>query len=121
MSIVSGVGASPSVGPTSGGKVYAINNLSTGAEQVIGANQSRVSVTFYNPGTVDAFVGPVNVINSSGQNTPLSPSYPSALGGTFRVLAGGGFVTLNGECQGAYQGLSVSGTGNPLTVIDSNV
>ena len=119
MTTFSGVGSSPSVGPTSGGKVYAYNNLSTTPETVAAANQSRVSITFHNPGTVNAYVAPANV-QTTGTNAALSPT-TSALGGCLLILSGGGQLTISGECQGAWQGFSASGSGNPLTVIDTNV
>jgi len=46
----------------------------------------------------------------------------AALGGSIRVYGNGGTLDINGECQGAWQALAVTGGGttNPLTVIDSN-
>ena len=124
MSIIAGVGASPSVGPTSGGKIYAYNNLTTTPMVVAQANQSRQSITFHNPGTVDIVVFPSYVQGSGSapttpSNVALTPS-TSALGGGFRIYANGGQLTLTGECQGAWQALSVTGTGNPFTVMESN-
>jgi hypothetical protein len=119
MSIISGVGASPSVGPTSGGKVYAYNNLSTTPETVAAANPARVSITFHNPGTVDAFIAP-QYVQTSGSNVALSPT-TAALGGCLRVYANGGQITITGECQGQWQAFSASATSNALTVIDNNV
>lgn len=124
MTIFAGVGSPGSVGPTSGGKVYAYNNLGTTSQVVAQPNQSRQSITFHNPGTVDIIVAPVNV---QGNNiAPTSPTNSalslttSALGGGFRVFAGGD-RTIVGECQGGWQALSVSGSNNPLTVMESNV
>jgi hypothetical protein len=81
-------------------------------------------ITFDNPGTVDIIVFPVNVqaLNSIGtiSNQPLTPT-TAALGGGYRIYANGGFRTFSGECQGSWQALSVSASGNPLTVTDSNV
>ncbi len=119
MGIVSGPGASPSVGPTNGGKVYAFNNLGTAPAQVAAANQSRVSITFHNPGTVDIFIAPALVL-SGGSSVALVPS-TSALGGCFRVYANGGQLTITGECQGAWQAFSASASNNPLTVMESNI
>lgn len=119
MSIISGVGAPGSVGPTSGGKVYAYNNLTTTPGVVAAANPARISITFHNPGTVDIFVGP-SLVQTTGSNVALAPT-TSALGGCFRIYANGGDRTITGECQGAWQAFAASGSGNPLTVIDTNV
>lgn len=117
-STFAGVGASPSVGPTSGGKCYAYNNLTTTPVQVAPANPSRTQITFSNPGTIDAFIAPATSMNSSGQAVTLTPS-TTALGGCLRVFAGG-TLTVIGECQTAWQAFSATGTGNPLTVLDNN-
>lgn len=102
-------------GPTSGGKVTAINTLGTSPIQVVGANPQRGGITFANPGSVLAYVAPLT--NASGQS--LVPSL-AALGGCFPVGAGG-IITLTGECQGGWQAFSASGSNNPLTVSESNV
>lgn len=107
------------VGPTSGGKWYAYNNLTTTPEVVAPPNQFRTFITFHNPGTVDIFVAPQYVINT-GANVPLTPT-TSALGGCYRIYANGGSLTLTGECSGEWQAFSASASGNPFTVIDSNV
>lgn len=123
MTIFSGVGSSPSNGPTSGGKVYAFNNISTSPIVVAPANPSRISITFHNPGNVNIIVGPTNVqaLNSvaSIANVQLTPSN-GAPGGCW-FIAPAGSITITGECQGAWQALGSSGSGNPLTVNDSNV
>ena len=123
------------VGPTSGGKVYAFNNLGTSPEVVAPQNIARTYITFDNPGSVDIIVFPcqaqaVNPTwtsasslssgNTSITNTPLSPT-TSSLGGGYRIYGNGGTRTFGGECQGAYQALAISGSGNALTVTDSNV
>lgn len=107
------------VGPTSGGKWYAYNDLGTTPEVVAPANPQRTSITFHNPGPNDAFVAPQYVVNSGG-NAPLSPT-TAALGGCYRIYGNGGSLTLTGECQGQWQAFSSTGDSNPLTVIDSNV
>lgn len=122
----SGVGGSSVVGPASGGKVYAYNNISTTPLVVAQANPQRTSITFHNPGNVSILVAPVLVqgINAApnppGSDTSLTPS-PSALGGGWLVPANGGWWTLTGECTKAYQAIALTGTGNPLTVSESNV
>ena len=122
-------GGFPAVGPTSGGKVYAFNNLGTASINVAPANPQRASITFDNPGVVDVIVFPLQVqaINSvppnlntaSISNTTLSPT-TILLGGGYRIYGNGGSRTFTGECQGQWQALAVSGSGNPLTVTDSN-
>ena len=120
----SGINAYP-VGPTSGGKIYAFNNVSTTPEVVAPANVARQSITFHNPGANNIYIAPsiVQALNSVGgtiTNQNLTPSL-GALGGCFVVGAGGGFITLTGECQGAYQAFATTGTTNALTVSDNNV
>lgn len=121
------VGSPGSIGPTSGGKVYAFNNLGTTAQTVAPANPARTSITFDNPGANDivvfpAFVQAVNTAPSSppGTNVALAPT-TSALGGGYRIYGNGGSRTISGECQGAWQALALSGSNNPFTVTDSNV
>ena len=106
------------VGPTSGGKVYAYNNLTTTPQQVAPANVNRTSITFHNPGTIDVFIAPA-LIQTSGSSVAFAPT-TLALGGCFIVFANGGEKTITGECQGAWQAFAASATGT-LTVADSNV
>ena len=131
---IAGIGGSGAVGPTSGGKVYAFNNMGTSPQVVAPANSKRTMITFDNPGAVDIIVFPVNVqasnpswtsassldSNTSISNIALTPN-TTTLGGGYRIYANGGTRTFTGECQGAWQGLSISGSGNTLTVTDSNV
>jgi hypothetical protein len=125
------------VGPTSGGKVYAFNNLGTTPEVVAPANPARASIRFDNQGTVDVIIFPCNVqaLNPSWvatstlqggvsgsvnlSNVALSPN-TTTLGGGYRIFANGGFIIFAGECQGSFQALAITGSGNPLTVTDSN-
>lgn len=102
-----------------GGKYYPFNNLSITPAPVLAANPGRISATFHNPGTVDAYVAPAQVM-SGGTLVTLTPS-TVALGGCFLVFANGGTLILTGECQGAYQAFSKSASGNPLTVSESNL
>lgn len=103
----------------SGGKVYALNNISTVAQQVIAANPSRQTLTFHNPGDVDIFVAPTQKYDGS-TFTDFTPT-TGALGGTFRVYSNGGTLTITGECQQAWQALSASSNDKPLTIMDSNI
>lgn len=130
----SGGGTTP-IGPTSGGKVYAFNNVGMSPVVVAPANSKRTAVTFDNPGTVDIIVAPVNVqalnpiwsatTSLDGGSTSIAnaalPLTAALLGGGYRIYANGGTRTFTGECQGAWQALAVTGTNNPLTVTDSNV
>lgn len=129
----SGITSVP-VGPTSGGKVYAFNNLGTTPQLVAPQNNARTQITFDNPGTNDIIVFPseVQALNSvpasindttgsgSISNQALTPT-TSALGGGYRVYGNGGTRTISGECTGSWQALAVTGSDNPLTVTDSNL
>jgi|SRR5882757_1825072 len=119
MPILSGVGASGSVGPTSGGKVYSYNNLGTASQQAAPANPSRTKITFHNPGSVDVFICPAFVQNT-GSNVALAAT-TATLGGCFRVYGNGGSLVIDGECQGRWNAFALSGVNNPLTVVDSNI
>lgn len=115
---VFGVGAPGTVSSASGGKVYAYNNLGTAPQTVAVANVSRKKITFHNPGTIDFYVAPA-LVQTTGSNVALVPAV-GALGGCLVVYQQGTLV-IEGECQGAWQAFSASGSNNPLTVIDTNV
>lgn len=121
MSIVSGVGASPSVGSTSGGKTYGYSTLTT-LVQVAPANQQRRKITFHNPGPVDILVSMTQYLASVAATT-LSTFTPttSAYGGCYRIFANGGTLEVEGECQLAWQALTVDASAGQLTVVDTNV
>lgn len=120
MSILRGVGSSGSVGPTSGGKVYAFNNIDADDPVTVApANPNRVSISFHNPGTVDIIICPA-LVQTSGVSAANSATVGSK-GGSYLLYANGGERTITGECQGAFYALAVSASGNPLTVTDSNV
>lgn len=97
--------------------ITAVNNIGTSPGQVIGANGSRTQITFHNPGAVDIIVFPTQVL-INGANSTLTPSL-GALGGGFRIFANGGDRTIKAPaaCQ-AWQALSASGSGNPLTIME---
>lgn len=128
MGIISTNPGSPgSVAGANGGKTYGYNNITNlNNVTVAQANPSRQQITFHNPGTVDIFVSQTTIQNVLG-TAPTSPSdvvftpTTGALGGTYRVYANGGQLTITGECQKAWQALAASGTTNPLTVTESNV
>ena len=115
MAIISGVGASGSVGPTSGGKTTAVNNLGAANQQVIAQNVNRVQITFHNPGTVDVLVAMARDVNGAA----IAPTF-SSRGGGFVIFANGGEKTFSGECQLAWTGCAVSGSTNALTIVESN-
>lgn len=117
--IATGVGSPGTVSSASGGRVYAFNNISTVPQQIVGLNAQRQSITVHNPGAVDVFVAPISVI-VNGSDSPLTPT-TSLLGGCFRIYANGGERTFTGEVQKPWQAFSLSGSSNPLTVMDSNV
>ena len=114
MPLISSTGAQ-TVGPASGGKVTAFNSINTTPAQVIAGNPSRVSITFHAPGSIDILVAPTRDAN----NAVLTPSTVN-LGGCFRIFAGGDRA-FSGECQQAWQAFSISGSSQPLTVMESNV
>lgn len=116
--LATNAGASSAVGPTSGSKTYAYNDLNTTPQIRVPANPFRVSITFHNPGSVGVYVYPQYVQNS-GSDVLLTPS-TSALGGTWYVYPNGGQITFTGENQKAWGAFSASGSGNPLTVSESN-
>jgi hypothetical protein len=124
--ITTGPGSPLAFSSASGGKIYGYNNISTTPIVVAPANTSRQKITFHNPGTEDIFIGPslinntLGTVPSSGAQTAFTPT-TSLLGGTFRVYANGGTLSIEGECQGAWQALAAAGSTNPLTVMDSNV
>lgn len=127
--IVSGPGGPLTVSSASGGKIYGYNNISESAPIVVAnSNAARQKITFHNPGTNDLLIAPVFVQNTIGtapaqpSDTPFNPT--SALfGGCFRIYGNGGMLAVEGECQGAWQALAVTGAGsvNPLTVMESNI
>lgn len=117
--IIAGSGGALAYSAASGGKTYAFNTISTTpTANVAPVNPGRQKITFHNPGDVDILVAPM-FIQNTGSNVALVPS-PSARGGCYLVYANGGTLTLTGECQNAWQALSVSASGKPLTVTDSN-
>jgi hypothetical protein len=125
--ISTGPGSPLAFSSASGGKVYGYNNISNVAPIVVAqANPGRQKITFHNPGTNDIFIGPSQIQNVLG-TAPTTPSNvaftptTSLYGGCFRVYANGGTLTIEGECQGAWQALATTGSTNPLTVMESNV
>lgn len=120
--ISTGPGSPLAFSAASGGKVYAFNNISESSViQVAPSSPGRQKIMFHNPGASDIFISPV-LVQTSGSSVTLTPSNAS-LGGCFRVYANGGTLSVEGECQGAWQAFAVTGAGssNPLTVMDSNV
>ncbi len=120
MTLLRGVGSSGSVGPTSGGKVYAFNTLDAVTPVAVApANPNRTKINFHNPGTVDVIVY-AQYVQTSGSNA-ANPATVAAKGGSWLIYANGGERTIEGECQGAFYALAVSASGNSLTVTDSNI
>lgn len=101
----------------SGGKVWRITNLGNVTPvTVVAARADRLSITFHNPGANDVLVYPTTGADGSA----LLPTVASPAG-AFRVFGNGGSLTISGECQQAWAALTVSGTSQPLTVMESNV
>lgn len=121
MSIISGVGASGTVSAASGGKVYGYSALTVLA-QVAPANPQRRKITFHNPGPVDILVSMTSILASVSATTvtAFTPT-TAAYGGSFRIFANGGSLTVDGECQQAWQALTSDASAGQLTVMDSNV
>ena len=120
--ISTGPGSPLAFSAASGGKIYSYNNIAEASVvTVASANTLRQKIVFHNPGTNDIFIAPVKV-QTTGSDVTLTPSN-TALGGCFRVYGNGGTLAIEGECQGAWQAFSITGSGsaNPLTVMDSNV
>jgi hypothetical protein len=121
------VGSPGSIGPTSGGKVYAYNNIGTTAQTVAPASAFRTGITFDNPGANDVVVAPavVQALNVAPATPPGSSVAlvltTTNLGGGYRISANGGSRTIVGECQGAWQAIALTGATNTLTVTDSNI
>jgi hypothetical protein len=97
--------------------ITAVNNIGTTVGPVIGANPSRNTINFHNPGSVDIIVFPVAVLTATP--SPFAPT-TSALGGGYRIFANGGDRTVTGNvaCQ-AWQALAVSLSNNPLTITET--
>lgn len=112
-------GGAATVAIANGGKVYAFNALNTTPTLILPLNRGRQRIVFHNPGTVDILVAPtIQIVN--GSNAALTPT-TVARGGCFLVFANGGTLEITGECQVPWQAFSVSGSGNPLTVMDNNI
>lgn len=117
MTIISQVGGAAVFSSASGGKVTGFNNIDSGVSvQVAAGNPSRRRIIFHNPSDVDMYVYPTtNAAGAANSPTVAAP------GGSFRIFANGGALTVEGECQGAWRALCASGTNKALTVMDSNV
>ena len=117
MTVVSAPGAPGAQASASGGKVYPFNNIGNVTPvTVLAANGQRLSITFHNPGTNDTLVYPTTQA-SGAANAPTI----AAPGGGFRVFGNGGQLTITGECQQAWAALNFTTTGQPLTVMESQV
>jgi len=116
MPLIAAVGGPQTASSASGGKVKGFSAIGASPVVVAPANAMRVRITFHNPGgAATLYVAPT--LDRDGQT--IVPTLTS-LGGCFAVYQGA-FVTIEGECQGAWQCLASTGVNNPLTVMDSNV
>lgn len=100
----------------------AFNTISTSPIQVAAPNATRSKITFSVAGGVDVIVFPLTAYaglpQPGGTSVVLTPT-TALLGGGFRVFAAGGDVQRTGQAaKQGYQALSVSGSGNPLTVME---
>jgi len=98
--------------------IIAVNNIGTSPGTII-AQGPRNSITFHNPGSVDIVVFPLTVLQNvpGGSSVALVPS-TAVLGGGFRIFANGGDRTVEGQAASqGWQALSISGSGNPLTIM----
>lgn len=122
MGIITGVGSPGTVASASGGKIYPFNTINETTQTLVApANPSRTKIIFHNPGSKDVLIIPANT-QFTGANVANTVT-TSLLGGAFVVFQNGGSLEITGECSGAWYALSVlaGGTGNPLTVMDSNI
>lgn len=116
MPITYNVGQPGTVGPASGGKVWATNNIAQVGVQVVGPNPARTTIVFHNPGaSVSLYVYPI----VDGNGKPLAPTV-TLLGGTFQVFPGG-TIEFKGEVQTAWLAFAYSASNNSLTVMESNL
>lgn len=121
MSIISLVGGSSTFTGATGGKVYPNRVTSTVAAAVIPANASRRRLTFHNPGTIDLYVFPVKLMDFNGNlATSYKPS-PTSLEGSFLVVANGGTLIVEGECQFEWWAFLATDGQGAITIMDSNV
>jgi hypothetical protein len=82
--------------------------LATTSISVIGANRVRRGIIFHNPGTVNLFVCPANLVAANGAG-----SFTLLPGQTRQFLASGGIRVNCG-----WNGIAASSSGNPLTVME---
>ena len=106
--------------------ILAYNNIGTSPVTVIGINSGRKKLTFHNPGliagSVDVVVFPLTVLQNTpgGASVALTPT-TAALGGGFRIFAAGGDRVIEGQAaKQGWQALSLSGSGNSLTVMEES-
>jgi hypothetical protein len=122
MGIIStGPGSPLAFSSASGGKLYPFNALdAVTPQQVAPANPSRQQIMFHNPGAVDIFVYPQYKLSQAGVQSANAPTV-AAPGGSFRIYANGGSLSLSGECSQAWYALAASSSTGALTVMDSNL
>lgn len=105
-----GNGFSFALGDAGATGITAINSLSTTAISVIDANDDRSFILFHNPSSgVTVYVAPT--LTSTGGVLTLNATSP---GGAFRIIPMD-YIQFSGGTQ-AWQAVSSSGSGNPLTI-----
>lgn len=104
--------------PSAGGGTVAVNNLGTTGIQVIGADQTRKSITFVNPNiasNINVLVFQTADVNGSSL---LGTTFSAPGGGS--AIVPGGQITFTGDCaQTAWGAVAQSSSNQGLTVITS--
>lgn len=88
----------------------AVNNLGTSSLSVIGANANRRAITFSNPGGVNVYICPDNLV---ANNATLGGMFVLFPGGEKTIIAEG---NINVNC--GWNAIAASGSNNPLTILE---
>lgn len=97
------------------GSTIPYDNLTTAQVTVLAAQQSRQSVIFHNPGSVNILVA--QLLDTAGSTIVATFASP---GGGF-VIYPGGMLTIKGNAaQGAWRACAESGSTGALTILIDN-
>jgi hypothetical protein len=101
--------------PNVNGNVLGVNNVGNVSNiQVIGQDPGRKQLVFHNPNaTNNLLVSPTQ----DATGATLNPTFSSPGGGY--LIFPGGFLTLTGDVQGAWQAIASTGVVNGITVASS--
>lgn len=91
------------------------NNLGISPSTVLALNQSRQSVIFHNPGSVNILVA--QALDSAGATLVVSFASP---GGGFVIYPGGMLTVTGNAAQGGWQACAASGSTGALTILLDN-